>query len=110
MGISYDEFWTLNPRKLNVIVEGYKLKRQIEDEKQWMLGGYTYAAVSVALSNAFKKKGQKSKDYFEVIEKPYLKDHKQIQDNTDKEKQRKIELVMAGLRTKQANFELKHRK
>lgn len=110
MGISYDEFWTLNPRKLNVIVEGYKLKRQIEDEKQWMLGGYTFAAVYVAINNSFRKKGQKEKEYFEVVNKPFLKGLKTKKELSDNEIKQKRELVMAMLRTKKSNFELNHGK
>lgn len=109
MGIGYDEFWTLNPRKLNVIIEGYKLKRQIEDEKAWLLGGYMFEAVSVALGNAFRKKGQKAKSYFEVLDKQFLK-HSGNNEMSEEEKKKRIDLLMAGLRIKQANFQLNHGK
>lgn len=109
MGIGYDEFWTLNPRKLNVIIEGYRLKRQIEDEKAWYLGGYVFEAVSIALGNAFRKKNQKAKSYFEVLDKQFLK-HKEMTELTEEEKQQKLDLLVAGLRIKQTNFELNHRK
>ena len=107
MGITYDEFWTLNPRKIKVILESYKLRRQIEDERQWLLGGYMFDAISVALDNAFKKKGQKAKNYFEVREKPYLKEIKHEAGLSEEEIQKKRELLMAQLRVRQANYELK---
>lgn len=109
MGIGYDEFWTLNPRKLRVLVEGYKLKRQIEDEKAWLLGGYVFEAVSVAMGNAFKKKNQKAKSYFDVVDKQFLK-QAETKEMSEEEKKRKLELLMAGLRIKKTNFELNHRK
>ena len=72
MGIGYDVFWTLNPRKLNVMLEGYKLRKKVKDEQSWMLGGYVFQAVSVSLGNAFRKKNTKAQSYFDVVEKPFL--------------------------------------
>lgn len=109
IGIGYDEFWTLNPDKLTIIFEGYKLRRKIEDEKAWLLGGYVFQAVTVSLGNAFRKKNQKAKSYFEMQEKPFLDgiEHKEI---TDEEKQRQIDALMASLHIMQNNFEMKHGK
>lgn len=109
MGISYDEFWTLNPRKLKIIAKSYTLKRQIEDEKAWLLGGYVFQAVSVAMGNAFRKKNAKAKDYFEIVEKPFLK-HVEKQELSEDEKQKRIDALMASLHVMQGNFELKHGK
>ena len=108
MGISYDDFWKLTPRSLKVVAEGYKLKRQVEDEKNWLLGGYLFEAVSIALGNSFRKKNQKAKSYFEVREKPYLHDLNNEMSETQKEKNR--ELVLAQLHVMQTNFNLKHGK
>ena len=107
MGIGYNEFWTLNPRKLAVLMEGYKLRRKIEDEKSWLLGGYVFQAVSVSLGNAFRKKNQKAKDYFEVVEKPFL-DSIDKKEATEDEKQKYLDAVMASLHIMQNNFDLKH--
>ena len=109
MGVSMDEFWNLSPRTLNVLLESYRLKRKVIDEEHWLLGGYVYSAVSIAMGNAFKKKSQKARSYFEEIQHPFLKD-------IDKEKlseaeiEKKRQLLFAQLRTKQANFELNHGK
>ena len=107
MGISYDEFWTLNPRKLNVLTEGYKLRRKIEDEKSWLLGGYVFQAVSLSIGNALRKKNQKAKDYFEIVEKPFL-DAIDKKEPTEEDKQRYLDAVMASLHIMQNNFDLKH--
>lgn len=107
MGISYDEFWTLNPRKLKVLVEGYKLRRKIEDEQAWLLGGYVFQAVSTSLGNAFKKKNQKAKSYFELLDKPFL-DSIDTKETTEDEKQRYIDAFMASLHVMKNNFEIKH--
>lgn len=105
MGYTYWEFWEMNPRILKPLVEGYRLRKKSIDENNWILGGYVYSAVSLALGNAFRKKNQKSKEYFEVLKEPMFKhDHKEM---TEEEKQKRLQLLIAGLRTKQANFELK---
>ena len=109
MGIAYDEFWELTPRKLRVMVEGYTLRRQIEDERSWLLGGYVFQAVTTAMGNSFRKKNQKAKDYFEVVEEPFLKklDKKDLSDD---EKQKRLDALMASLHVMKDNFELRHGK
>ena len=109
LGISYDEFWTLNPRKINVILEGYKLRRKIDDERAWLLGGYVFQAVSVSLGNAFRKKNQKAQSYFEIVEKPFLSEIEQ-KEMSDAEKQKRLDALMASLHIMQSNFEIKHGK
>lgn len=108
IGIGYEEFWTLNPRKINVILAGYKLKRQVKDEEMWMLGGYVFDAISIALGNAFRKKGQKAQEYFAVIDNPILK--RQSKESADgiseKEKIQKTELLFKNLEIMAANHRL----
>lgn len=113
MGVSYNEFWELTPRSLNVIVESYKLKRKVQDEEQWLLGGYMFSAVSFALQNAFRKKNQKAKTYFEELKEPFLKgiaDKTSNGEMSEEEKNKKLDLLMAQLRVKQANFEINNGK
>ena len=107
MGIGYDEFWMLNPRKLKAMINGYKLKRKIQDEQAWMLGGYVFEAVSIAVGNATRKKGQKARNYFEEQAKPFLNDIDK-DELSDDAKKRGIAAVMAQLHVMQNNFELKH--
>ena len=108
MGISYEEFWKLTPRKLNVLFEGYKLRRKIEDEKAWLLGGYIFEAVSVSMGNAFRKKNQKAKSYFEIVEKPFLNEI--AKEKAEDDKQKKLDALMASLHIMQNNFEIRHGK
>lgn len=108
MGIGYNDFWKLTPRQLNVIIEGYKVMRKTEDEKQWFLGGYMYSAVSIALGNAFRKKNQKEKTYFELLDKPFLSSLPE--ELTEDEKQKQLDKLMASLTTMEANFNLSHGK
>lgn len=43
--------------------EGYKLRRELEDEMLYLSGIYTYEAVATALANGFREKGKKAIDY-----------------------------------------------
>ena len=109
MGVTYEEFWTLNPRKIKVITESYKLKRQIDDEKAWLLGGYVFDAISIAVGNVLKKKGQKSKEYFELVKKPITKRILAERDEnnlTEDEKKAKTELLFKNLEIMAANHRL----
>lgn len=109
IGLSYDDFWRLTPRKLNVILEGYKLRRRVQDESQWLLGGYVFQAVSVALGNAFRKKNTKAESYFDLVEKPFLSNINE-QEITEDEKQKYIDSFVASLHVMQTNFEVNHGK
>lgn len=101
----------MNPRILEPILEGYKLKRKIIDENQWLLGGYIFDAVSIAIGNMGKKKGQKPDNYFEAIKKPVLSSvNLSNNEMTEEEKQKRREILMASLRIRQANFELSKKK
>ena len=109
MGVSYNEFWTLTPRKVKVIVEAHRQKRQIEDEQMWLLGGYIFDAVSIAIGNALKKKGQKGKEYFELVKGPISKRimaEKDESNLTEDEKKAKTELLFKNLEIMAANHRL----
>ena len=109
MGVSYDEFWKLTPRSLKVIVAGYKLRRRVDDEKAWLLGNYIFDAVSIAMGNAFRKKGQKPKEYLQEIKQPFLSkiDEERDENNlTDSEKKAKTELLFKNLEIMAANYKL----
>ena len=109
LGIGYNDFWLLNPRKLNVLIAGYKLEKKVRDEEAWMLGGYVFQAVSVALGNAFRKKNTKAQSYFEVLDKPFLNNIEQ-KEMSEEEKQKYRDALMASLTVMQTNFELNHGK
>lgn len=109
MGVSYDEFWTLNLRKCKVIAEAYKLKSQVIDEQQWFLGKYIFEAVSLAVSNNFRKKGTKPKEYFKELNQPLSKMIEDIPDEnglTDAVKKQKTELLFKNLEIMAANYKL----
>ena len=62
IGVPYDTFWHLTPKKLQAFHKAHRIKQKIQDEQAWMMGIYiqnaAYAAVSNALASAFGKKGK----------------------------------------------------
>lgn len=88
MGISYSEFWSMNPRIIKFCVEQYKAKRNEEDLKQWQLGQYILAAVS-----CISPKGKYPK-------KPMFQIEEDIKKNGNKESQEEIAIFEMKQRIK----------
>ena len=107
IGVPYDLFWHLTPKKLESFEKAYKLKRQIEDENNWCLGIYFCRSLSVALDNAFNGKNAKSR-YFE---QPIFSN---IENNehelTEEEKEREVDLFFKQQNAMRINWQRNHRK
>lgn len=65
MGIDYNLFWKLNPRKLEPFLKAREIQFKRKNEELWLQGVYFYNAISVCMANAFRKKGSKSYNYLE---------------------------------------------
>lgn len=64
IGITYHEFWGMNPHIIKFYAEQYKNKRNEEDLKQWQLGQYMAAAISCV----FPKGKYPKKPMFQIEE------------------------------------------
>lgn len=73
---------------LRVYDEAHKLKMRMQDELLYLSGIYTYEAISVALSNAFRKKGAKATEY---RKQPILEENREL--TPEEIKQRRIDFV-----------------
>lgn len=75
LGTSYDEFWKLNPNKINVMVAAYNEAKKNEIRQANMLyhleGMYFMDALIATVGNMFRGKGQKA---FEYPKEPYTLD------------------------------------
>ena len=108
MGVPYELFWHLNPKKIKAFEEAYKLKRKVEDEQMWLMGMYVNNAVSVAIDHALNGRKAKSK-YFE---KPIME---QVKDNnpdlmTEEEKLERVKLLFATLEARKIEFDRENNK
>lgn len=103
IGVSWKEFWGMNPHIIKLLLKGHDIKTKMEDEKMWMMGLYVASALDSTVCNAFlwRRKGEKGHGY---EKQPFLQ--KQIKENTEEELQRQRELFVAKLEVMKANFEL----
>ena len=75
LGTTYDDFWRLNPRKINIMVEAYNESMKRQTRHMNMLfhleGMYFHDAILSTVGNAFRSRGQK---LFEYPKEPYKLD------------------------------------
>jgi len=109
IGISWEEFWHLNPHIISLMIEGYSEREKIEIQKQNFLahlqGQYFCEALLATVGNMLSKRGAKKYQY---PEKPYeLREQDKF---TEEELQKQRELFVARLEAMKTNFELNHPK
>lgn len=68
IGVPYETFWHLTPKKLKAFYKAYEIKEKNEDRKMWYMGQYVLSAVSVAVEHNLAGKNAKSK----YIQEPFL--------------------------------------
>lgn len=54
MGVSYDLFWTLNPKSLSPFIKAFRLQQEHEDTKMWIQGQYILMAIGSAMNKDSK--------------------------------------------------------
>lgn len=59
----YDVFWHDDNDMVEVYVKAFRRKQDLDNYQLWLAGAYQCNAVSVAVGNAFRKKGAKAIDY-----------------------------------------------
>jgi len=64
-GMTYDEYWHGDPWAMKAYRQAYNLRNRQENTMAWLNGVYALNALSVALGNAFSKKGTPAKKYLE---------------------------------------------
>ena len=74
MGVSYDEFWKLNPHILDIIQKSYLKKQKVIDRQMWMMGMYVKDAVGTVIDHALSGSKAKSK----YMEKPILEELEEV--------------------------------
>ena len=67
-GMTYEQFWHGDPWLAKAYREAYVERRKAENNRDWFSGRYFFDALSISLSNAFRKQGTPAKDY---LEEPY---------------------------------------
>lgn len=106
IGVPYDLFWHLNPKKLKPFFKAFENKRKMRDEESWIWWGtYGISALSVVLASAFSK-DSKAK----YVNKPFYQSvEEQNVELTEEEKRRRTEQLFAQLKLMETNFNLNHK-
>lgn len=105
MGVSYETFWHLTPKKLEYFLKAYKTKIKMQDEQMWIMGMYIQSAVGTAVEHCLA--GRKAKS--EYIDKPILKDiEERNKPLTEEEIQRQRDLFVAKMQSMKATFDANH--
>lgn len=108
IGISPDEFWRLNPRKLKPYYEAVKINEEKTDAHMWRMGYYVCEAVGVAVYNNLKGKGRKSLDY---LKEPLSATAREVRGElTEEEKMKRVNAIFNSLQIMKINYELEHKK
>lgn len=105
-GISYNDFWHMNPRKVKLFMQGYQ--KQIERQRDYdnyiayINGAYVRDALMSTVGNMFKKKSAKPMEY---PSKPYELGEPTHREFTEDEIEAGRLQFLANLKMMQANFE-----
>ena len=105
IGVTWQEFWGMNPRIIKLLIKGFKekneLELQIENQIAHLQGKYFVDALLTVVGNAIKAKGSKP---YEYPKKPYEFSKEEITELTEEEKRRKTEQLFMQLQIMGANF------
>ena len=94
--------------ELRVYDEAYKLKRKMQDERDYFCGIYTYEAVATALSNAFRKQGTKPASYRNKSIMEEIESNRKLNNPTEDEKIKQTQMLFDYLDGLQKRFEQNH--
>ena len=91
--MGYEQYWGNNDAEvLKEYIEAERLRRERDNESAWLHGLYVYRAISVALANAFSKKGSQPEKYperpFDFYQKPKTEEEKQAEAEQEAEAER----------------------
>lgn len=98
--MTYDQFWRDDPWLAKYYRKAYVERRKAENTRDWLMGMYNYNAVSIALANAFRKKGTQAEKYLEEPFKLFPPTKAEIEAENKKQKE-KIEAVYRSMIKKQ---------
>ena len=106
MGMSYHEFWHGDYTQWKFMEEAHKLVKKQENEKLWLQGAYVYNAITVALNNLHREKGQPIQHY---MEEP-IRITPMTEEEKEAEKRKQVEQFRSALESLGRHFEAKHKR
>ena len=109
IGVTWQEFWGMNPRIIKCIAKGHKEKIKEQDTLMhtWW-GTYGLSALTVAVEHCLHGKKAKS----EYIKKPIMADYEKTKENvqiTEDEKKKQTEQLFMQLQIMGINHKHNHK-
>lgn len=109
IGISWSDFWNMNPRIIKLMIKGNREREkrdlEIKNALAHLQGQYFVEAIMATVCNQLSGKTGKKHEY---PKKPY--EINKNQELTEDELQKQREAFVAGLMVMKSNFELEHPK
>lgn len=108
MGISYETFLHLTPKKLSYFISGYRTKQKMRDEEMWLLGQYFMSALDATVCNNALWRGKNGKPS-KYIEKPILQTvEEENKILTEEEKKLQLEKFVLSMKLMEKNYKAEH--
>lgn len=100
IGVSWSEFWTLNPRIIKTMIKGYGERIKQQDYMNWLSNQYTMSAVTVAVDKVLN--GRKA--MAEYVKEPVLHKVFNTRELNEEEKQREVDKFFARENARRVNW------
>ena len=108
IGITWEEFWKMNPRILDLHIKAHQEWIKEQDYLAWLQGRYIYHGFSVALSKSFSKNS--TAEYPEI---PYLEktssEEEKAQRIDEEQKKKQAENYMLRLQLMATNWNMNNK-
>ena len=102
-GMTAEEFWRSYPCEIIPYLDAYKMQQKENDQRDFAMYHYIANALSVTLSNAFRKKGSKPAELLkETFRDRYEEEHREL---TEEEKEAAVVALFSSLEMMQQRFE-----
>lgn len=99
LGISWEQFWKMNPRIIKLHIKAHEEWLKEQDYLAWLQGRYVHSAIMVGLSR-FASKNSNAEYPKEPFTETYAEENKPIDDKT-----KSAENFMLRLQIMGANYE-----
>ena len=106
MGMSYHEFWHGDYTQWKFWEEENQRRRKEENEMLWLQGAYFFNAISTALANAFRERGEPPSSY---LEEP-IRITPMTEDDKEEEQRKQIATFRSQLESLRGRFEANHKR
>ncbi len=103
VGVPYEVFWHLNPKKLESFYDAYRIKQKIRDEEAWIDNIYTLRAFQVVMAQ-FGAGLSGKRSTAEYFEKPLMGETHEQRELTEEEKQREVDKFFARENARRVNW------